>query len=180
MIMEASRKPFFPPEFIVPMKETNHEWIYATSVTYENWDDIDPSTIGKWLLFYDNVNICEARGMTQHDYAWSCIKKLAEDNVLFSAKCSTACNNEPGKSMGVICCYTQNYSDKKDVKRAADAIRQAVHFPRDMFYKTDNDTRAGKYRYNGSKFISIYKHTIENKMYERDGVLKYKWHEITF
>ncbi|GBN99834.1 hypothetical protein AVEN_22545-1 [Araneus ventricosus] len=139
---------------------------------------IDTSKIGKWLLFND-IRKRNAAGLTQHDEAWQAVRELVSNDVLFSAKCSTVWRGPyAGKSSsrkGVICCYTPDYSDKQDVKRAADSIRNAVHYPMDMYYKTDVDTYAGKYSHFGDTAVSMYKHTIENAMYERDPTDKKKW-----
>ncbi|GFS81624.1 uncharacterized protein NPIL_284911 [Nephila pilipes] len=120
--------------------------------------------------------------MTDLDYAWQFIKRLVKNNELYAAKCSTGWEGEyvakPGSSSGVICCYTYDYTDKNDVKRAADVIRGVYYYPTNMFYKTDNVTYAGRYRHLGDKFVSTYKHTLDNKMYERDPVIRYQWNLV--
>ncbi|KAF8764779.1 uncharacterized protein LOC129970106 [Argiope bruennichi] len=141
----------------------------------------DISKIGKWLLFND-IRQRNAAGLTQQDEAWQAIRQLVSNDVLFSAKCSTVWQGPyAGKSSGrkaVICCYTPDYSDKQDVKSAADSIRETVHYPMDMYYKTDVDTYAGKYSQFGDNAISMYKHTIDGVMYERDPTDKKKWNPL--
>ncbi|GFY65022.1 solute carrier family 2, facilitated glucose transporter member 3 [Trichonephila inaurata madagascariensis] len=137
---------------------------------------------GKWLLFNDKEQEDEARGMTQHDYAWQVIKRLVEKDELYGAKCSTAWDGQyatrPGNNLGVICCYTFDYTNKPDIKRVADAIRRVYCYPRSMFYKTDTETLAGRYRHLGDRYVSIYKHTVNNDMYERDSVIRNQWNKI--
>ncbi|GBM49831.1 hypothetical protein AVEN_191235-1 [Araneus ventricosus] len=180
MDMEWDVKGFFPPEPEIPSREIHEPFIYAFSSS--ETENIDYEKVGKWLLFFDKVHRSDVTGLTEQDYAWQFIKKLAENDILFQAKCSTAlkgiCEVYDKRKDGVICCYTPDYTNKQDVKRAAGAIRRAVHCPSNLFYKTDNDTRAGKYSHNGDSYVCIYKHTVEGELYERDPVFKYQWNLV--
>ncbi|CAL1289900.1 unnamed protein product [Larinioides sclopetarius] len=184
------------PEDKLPSQVSTQPWIrlhspkkceYLSSISRsastrneqtKNNDSIDISKIGKWLLF-NNIRKRNTAGLTQHDEAWQAVRELVSNDVLFSAKCSTVWKGPyAGKSStrkGVICCYTPDYSDKQDVKRVADSIRNTVHYPMDMYYKADVDTYAGKYSKFGDTAVSMYKHTIKNAMYERDPTDKKKW-----
>ncbi|GFR29177.1 uncharacterized protein TNCT_528901 [Trichonephila clavata] len=195
--MNTVRNHFFPSDPVIPSRVKHQRWISVISKKFEplllnqkdshsHSDNSSNEEVenfrGKWLLFNDKEQEDEARGMTQHDYAWQVIKRLVEKDELYAAKCSTACDGQyatrPGSNFGVICCYTLDYTNEQDVKRVADAIRQVYCYPKDMFYKTDNDTRARKYKCLGEKFVSIYKHTVDSKMYERDSVFRYQWNII--
>ncbi|GFW50056.1 uncharacterized protein TNCV_2316381 [Trichonephila clavipes] len=195
--MDTVRNHFFPSDPAIPSRVKHEPWIRVYSKKFEplflnqkdsnshsdnSRDGEKENFCGKWLLFNDKEQEDEARGMTQHDYAWQVIKRLVEKGELYAAKCSTAWDGQyaarPGSDSGVICCYTLDYTNKRDVKRIADAIRQVYYYPGNMFYKTDSDTLAGKYKYLGDKFVSIYKHTVDNKMYERDSVIRYQWNII--
>ncbi|CAL1262682.1 unnamed protein product [Larinioides sclopetarius] len=172
---------FFPREPEIPSRIMHKIWIYADSSDEEDLD-VDYEKVGKWMLFLDNAYKNEVTGLTRHDYVWQFIKKLAESDILYSAKCSTSLEGvyvpDREGQYGVTCCYTKDYTNKQDVKRAADAIRGVVHLPFDLFYKTDNATRAGIYCHKGYKYVTIYKHTMERKMYERDPVTEYQWNLV--
>lgn len=174
----------------IPSKETNNPWVYAdapdidiVTETYLLSRTEEESSIGKWMIFSNCVGMMPQKNMTFHDYAWSCIQNLVENNPssvtgIHRAKASTAWANgyeAKPNSNGVICCYTIDYSDKQLAKRAADAIRKAYDYGQNLFYKTDEDTYANKYRHLGNKNVSIYKHTIGNEMFERDSVRTSVW-----
>ncbi|GFU77821.1 uncharacterized protein TNCV_1138291 [Trichonephila clavipes] len=186
------RKPFFPPDPVIPSRVKDEPWIHVYSEEpdfYTPYDSTDYSSVeesenfgGKWLLFHDKEHVDEARGMTAHDYAWQFIKGLVEDGVIYAAKCSTAWEGQyvarPGSKSGVICCYTNDYTDKRDVKRVADAIRRVISYPENMLYKTDKDTLAGNYSHLGNRHVSIYEHNVNNEMYERDPIIRSRLNKI--
>ncbi|CAL1262683.1 unnamed protein product [Larinioides sclopetarius] len=166
----------------IPSREKQEPWIYAHS-SHER-DDIfnDYEKVGKWLLFFNNEHKSDVTGLTHLDSAWLSIKKLVENDIIYHAKCSTALKGisevYDKRQNGVICCYTPDYTNKQDVKRVADAIRKEVHCLSNLFYKTDNDTRAGKYKHNGNNSVCIYKHTPKGELYERDPVFKHRWNLV--
>ncbi|CAL1262685.1 unnamed protein product [Larinioides sclopetarius] len=179
--MEWDVKGFFPPEPEIPSREIHKRWIFASSKDKENLV-VDYKKGGKWLLFFDQVHRSDVTGLTEQDYVWQFIKKLVENGTLYCAKCSTPlkgiCEAYDKSRKGVICCYTPDYTNKQDVKRAADEIRKAIQCPSDLFFKTDDDTRAGKYKHKGDNYVCIYKHTAEGELYERDPVFKYQWNRV--
>ncbi|GBO04339.1 hypothetical protein AVEN_181936-1 [Araneus ventricosus] len=181
-IMDMDVEGFSPPEPEIPSREIHKRWIYAHSASETENISIDYEKVGKWLLFFDQVQRSDETGLTEQDHAWQLIKELVETGILYKAKCSTPlkgiCKAYDESNNGVICCYTSDYTNKQDVKRAAGAIRRAVHWPSDLFYKTDNDTRAGKYRHNRDDYICIYKHTVEGELYERDPIIQYQWNPV--
>ncbi|KFM57993.1 hypothetical protein X975_08285, partial [Stegodyphus mimosarum] len=164
------------------MRETEKEWINVwPQQDFEM--ETDYSKVGKWLLFFDHEKECEARGLTDHEIVWQYMKYLVYDHQnthIVSAKCSTAWEGQrncfPDSSNGVICCYTDDYTNKLEVKMAADAIRRIINnkcqintpFLRPMFYKTDEATYAGRYIHLGHRNISTYMHTCDNILFERD------------
>ncbi|CAL1262684.1 unnamed protein product [Larinioides sclopetarius] len=182
MEIERNSKNFLPPKPEIPSKEIHRPWIYAYSSCSKENSDVDDKKMGKWLLFFDQKRRSPITGLTHHDYVWQIIKKLVENNTLYSAKCSTAlkgiCEAYDKSKKGVICCYTMDYTNKCDVKRAADEIRRAVYCDYQLLYKTDNDTRAGIYKHKGDNHVCIYKHTTEGELYERDPEFKYQWNLI--
>lgn len=104
---------------------------------------------GKWLIFVATKNI---------DKVWAEIKKATEEGKLGnSAKVATA---EPsplaGKSKArVICVYTYDWKDEKDVKRVREGLRR-IGITNKIPYKTDRDTLGGKYIMMGHTRISKY------------------------
>ncbi|KAG8191516.1 hypothetical protein JTE90_019580 [Oedothorax gibbosus] len=175
----------------LPSEKTSSPWICANapdlSIMMKNYRESKTNqnkwSVGKWLIYSNRVRMMPQKNITYHDYAWCCIQNLVENNPssvtgVFSAKASTAWATEyeaRANCSGVICCYVIDSSDKHLAKRAADAIRKAYDCGGDMYYKTDGDTSANKYCHLGSKNVSIYKHNVANKMFERDSKCSYGW-----
>ncbi|GFY66089.1 uncharacterized protein TNIN_489211 [Trichonephila inaurata madagascariensis] len=191
--------PAAPSDPVIPSRIKEEEWIkvYSHTHTVKSEDELENPTNsdsddssdeeskklrGKWLLFHDNKLEVEEKGMTQHDIAWQFINELVEKGEMCAASCSTGWKGyylkRFGKESGVICCYTKDYTDKRDVKRVADAIRRVYSYPKDLYYKTYNDTHAQVYRHLGDKCVSVYKHTVKNEMYERDLIIRNKWNKV--
>ncbi|GFU77841.1 uncharacterized protein TNCV_1138491 [Trichonephila clavipes] len=185
--------PSAPSGPVIPSRIKEEEWIKIYSKMSE--DELENETKsddfsneerenfrGKWLLFHDGKLEDEEKGMTQHDIAWQFMKELVEKGEMYAASCSTGWEGDYlkrfGNETGVICCYTKDYTDKQDVKRVADAIRRVYSYPKDLYYKTDKDTLAQVYRHLGDQCVSIYKHTVNNEMYERDPVIRNQWNII--
>ncbi|GFQ65948.1 uncharacterized protein TNCT_628471 [Trichonephila clavata] len=195
--VNTMENPSVPSDTAIPSRIKQEEWIkvYSEKSEAELQSQTDSNSQsddsndgkredfrGKWLLFHDKELVEEENGMTQHDIAWQFIKELVEKGEIYAASCSTACKGyyatKFGMDSGVICCYTKDYTDKQDVKRVADAIRRVYSYPKDLYYKTDNDTHAHVYRHLGDRRVSIYKHTVKNEMYERDPVIRNQWNII--
>lgn len=103
---------------------------------------------GKWLLFVDQDKI---------DGVWGLIETATQKGELgIGSKCSTmrdnphACN----KKQMVICVYTKDYHDKKDVFRVREKLRK-MGFVGKLPYKTNQATRQGKYSGEGKR-VSLY------------------------
>lgn len=120
---------------------TRDYWTYA-----ERKDDEYPEHSiygGKWLIFVSNHNI---------DRVWAKIREAIEDGRLGSmAKAATAKINSDftGSKVKVICVYTYDWRDEKDVKRVREELRR-IGIARKIAYKTDEDTEQGKYRTTGT------------------------------
>ena len=125
-----------------PSKNRESYWIYAASTKkYKK----PTKYSGKWLIFIEPKFI---------DAAWEQIKDATERGILGGqAKVSTLKSFKGDKH--VICVYTYNWKDGKDVMRVREALRE-IGFEKPLPYKSDADTRAGKYESTGHKNISKY------------------------
>ncbi len=130
-----------------PSKVTDKYWLYAKrqSDTYP----LPTENSGKWLIFVP---------LTQIDTVWTQIKSATELGHLgSSSKVSTAKQNpnSTNSSDKVICVHTYDWTDKDDVMRIRQNLRQLGILSK-IPYKSDNDTHAGKYVNRGNKRISKY------------------------
>jgi hypothetical protein len=81
----------------------------------------DKLRTGKWLIFVDRKNV---------DEIWSKIKRATEEGILgIEAKVSTA-KPKPKKlryqeNKHVICVYTREWTDKNDVMRVREELRES-------------------------------------------------------
>ena len=130
-----------------PSEVTDVFWIYARREkgTYHKSSERN----GKWLIFVPSQNI---------DGKWAKIRKATEEGLLgSSSKVSTARPNpnstEPNKH--VICVYTYDWADEKDVRQIREQLRE-LGVTEKIPYKADSDTAAGKYRAKGDQRISKY------------------------
>jgi hypothetical protein len=122
-------------------------WIYAMRKRGKYPEATSRS--GKWLVF---VNIEEI------DEVWDKIKKATEEGKLGSdAKVATAIPNPnaTNSETKVICVYTYDYADEKDVNRVREELRK-LGITKKIPYKADEDTNKGKYAIRGDKKISKY------------------------
>ena len=101
--------------------------------------------IGKWLFFVAEKYV---------DDTWGNVKKAVENGKLWKiAKVSTAWRSKGG--VYVVCVYTYDYNDKKNVMRIRDYLRN-TGFKRPASYKTDAQTLAGIYS-DKTDGIAMYK-----------------------
>ena len=138
-----------------PSKEMEEYWVYAISPF-----DYPESTenVGKWMLFI-NIEFI--------DEVWNKIANAIEEGKLGKhAKCATMKPNPNASNPNskVICIYTYDSEDKKDVARIAWNLFKlgVVSFP--LNYKKDKVTLEGKYANRGNKRISRY--SIKKLMFE--------------
>lgn len=112
---------------------------------------------GKWLIFVPTENL---------DATWGIIFKLLKEGKLWLyAKTATMKPNPnaPDLNIKVICVYTANYKNKKNVVDILWTLWEAgVKIPKVFNYKADRDTGGTKYANQGAKNISIY--SISQKM----------------
>lgn len=104
---------------------------------------------GKWVIFAP---------ISQIDEMWTRIKHATEDGCLGDwAKVATARPNPNASdpTTKVICVYTYDWTDKADVGRIRQELRD-LGITSKIPYKADNDTDAGKYANRGHKRISKY------------------------
>lgn len=130
-----------------PSEVSEVYWIYAVRRKGKYPEPTVRS--GKWLIFVERENV---------DEVWFKVKKAVEEGRLGdSAKVSTAKPNplasDPKKY--VICIYTYDWTDEKDVRRIREELRK-LSIVKKIPYKSDEDTLSGKYRITGHKGISKY------------------------
>ncbi len=104
---------------------------------------------GKWLVFAPMADI---------DSLWAKIKLATEEGRLGdSSKVATAVPNpnSTNPDSSVICVYTYDWQDEEDVRRIREELRK-LGIVNKIPYKSDEDTRDGKYRVAGHTRISKY------------------------
>ena len=130
-----------------PSEITETFWIYATRKNGKYPKDTDKS--GKWLIFVSLKNL---------DLVWSKIKIATEIGLLGDSSKAATAKNSPiaaKKDLKVICVYTYDFTDKKDVMRIREELRK-IGVVNKIPYKTDQATRDAKYEVNGNTRISVY------------------------
>jgi len=132
-----------------PSEATKGYWIFASRKKGKYPKPTSRS--GKWLIFVNMKDI---------DELWAKIKKATEEGKLGAeAKVSTA-KPKPAdigykKDEHVICIYTHDSTDEKDVKRIREELRK-LGITNKIPYKADEDTGKGRYAARGHKRISKY------------------------
>jgi hypothetical protein len=119
-----------------PSEITHAAWIEAA---YRGSKRMKPDTdrVGKWLFFVAEKFI---------DNTWQNVRKAVEGGKLWkAAKSSTAWRSRGGQY--VVCVYTYDYDDEDDVMRIRAYLRE-MGFNRRTSYKSDAQTKAGKYSVN--------------------------------
>lgn len=146
-IKMRQREIFLPYSDTRPFKVTDVYWIYAKRERGRYPKSTQKS--GKWLVFVDVKNI---------DEVWAKVKKATEEGKLGgSAKVATAKPNPNATNTDtkVICVYTYDWTDEKDVRRVREELRK-LGITNKIPYKADEDTLSGKYRVRGDTSISKY------------------------
>ena len=132
-----------------PSEATKGYWIFA-SRKKEKYPKPTPRS-GKWLIFVSVEDI---------DEVWAKIKRATEEGKLGAeAKVSTP-KPKPAdigykKDEHIICVYTYDLTDEKDVKRIREELRK-LGITNKIPYKADEDTGKGRYAARGHKRISKY------------------------
>lgn len=130
-----------------PSEVTNVYWLFAERRKGKYLSHT--SRGGKWLIFVPIKDI---------DEVWDKIKKATEEGKLgSSAKVATGRPNPnvTNPETKVICVYTYDWTDEKDVKRIREELRK-LGITNKIPYKADEDTLSGKYRITGHRSISKY------------------------
>ncbi|MBY0433609.1 MAG: DUF1917 domain-containing protein [Cyclobacteriaceae bacterium] len=130
-----------------PSKIKSRYWIQVIRKKGKYPKDTERS--GKWLIFSDKNEI---------DQIWGRVKLLTENGHLgFASKVSTAKENPNAKKsdVGVICVYSYDWTDEKDVRRIREELRK-IGITQKIPYKSDLDTIEKKYQVLGHKRISKY------------------------
>jgi hypothetical protein len=130
-----------------PSEVTEAYWISAIRIKGKYPKSTRNS--GKWLVFVDISNL---------DETWAKIKEATEKGKLGgSSKTSTAKEspNAFDENKKVICVYTYDHTDEKDVMRIRKNLEK-LGITQKIPYKTDQKTIENAYQKNGSQRISKY------------------------
>ncbi len=142
------RRTFFSslPDNAKPSEVTEVYWLVAERRSGKY--PIPTKNCGKWLIFIDKSDVNEM---------WAKIKKATEEGKLGNAsKVATAKPSPLGEQdTKVICVYTYDWTDDKDVKRIREELKK-LGMVNKIPYKSDEDTLSGKYRATGHTRISKY------------------------
>lgn len=104
---------------------------------------------GKWLIYVYRDNINDV---------WKKIKTATEESELgIEAKVATVIQSDAhnDRKLHVICVYTYDWTDIKDVKRVRQKLRD-LGITNKISYKSDEDTIAGRYPTNGERIGKYY------------------------
>ena len=97
---------------------------------------------GKWLIYVQREHV---------DKLWNEIQKLADEDKIWSAKVSTSAHPWASEGKHVICVYTENYLDERDVIKTREVLRQ-IGIENRLTYKPDIYTLLGIYSDNKKSF----------------------------
>lgn len=131
-----------------PSLVADRYWLYATRKKGKYPSHTKRG--GKWLIFVPVQNI---------DAAWDKIRRATEDGQLGEiSKVATGKPNPNARDPGVkvICVYTYDSEDERDVWRVRQKLRD-LGFTNTLFYKTDAATYAGKYAKHGHRGVSKFR-----------------------
>jgi hypothetical protein len=130
-----------------PSEVTHTYWLNAVRKKGAYPENTNNS--GKWLIFVPVDRV---------DRLWQKIKRATEEGKLgSSSKVATARPNlnAADPTAKVICVYTYDWTDQRDVRRIRQELRELGVTSR-IPYKADEDTHAGKYQNRGNRRISKY------------------------
>ncbi len=128
-----------------PSEVNEFYWLYAKRQNKDYSKSTENS--GKWLVFVP---------LDKVDEVWRKIKKVTEKGLLGQiSKVATAKENPNATNQNtkVICVYSYDYTDEKDVMRIREELRK-IGVTWKIPYKADRKTREGKYQVKGDKRIS--------------------------
>jgi hypothetical protein len=131
----------------IPSETMDVYWLFAER--QKGQYPIHSDRGGKWLIFAPQTDV---------DLLWKKIKRATEKGQLGgSAKVATALPNPnvTNPATRVICVFTYDWTDEKDVKRVREELRK-LGITSKIPYKADEETHSGKYAVGGHKRISKY------------------------
>ncbi|MDR7007026.1 putative phosphothreonine lyase domain-containing protein [Paraburkholderia strydomiana] len=111
-----------------PSEDLSCNWHYKKSPSYNDFVPTDAT--GKWCIFVSPTDV---------DKEWSKVSGAIENNQLMCAKVSTALRSI-GRNGHVICVYTHDWADRRDIMRAREVLR-SLGSVKELGYKRDIDTR---------------------------------------
>lgn len=115
-----------------PSEDRSRTWHVDRSPNCRSFSSNDVT--GKWCIFVRPAEV---------DGAWLKVKDALKHGQLLCAKVSTALR-AMGHDSHVICVYTENWQDIRDVMRVRDVLR-SLGFLDELGYKRDVDTERGIY-----------------------------------
>jgi Domain of unknown function (DUF1917) len=116
-----------------PSKHMASAWLYAQDPDLKSFGSSEQS--GKWCVFRSGVDV---------DETWVKIKKACEKKELSVAKVASAMSGKRFGGNHVICVYTSDYKDKKEVDRVRKVLFD-LGCIEPLAYKRDIDTINGVY-----------------------------------
>lgn len=129
-----------------PSRETTEYWLWADAPDASPPEDSRPWS-GKWLWFTP---------LSLLDRSWATIRAATEDGLLgHRSKAATLINARPKSddTRRPICVYTRDWRDIDDVQRVLTSLR-ALGIVDNLLYKTNADTRGGRYGAGASTFVA--------------------------
>ncbi|AJC62089.1 putative phosphothreonine lyase domain-containg protein [Streptomyces sp. 769] len=147
--MNVKTAPSAQPEAPIsptPSRETAEYWLWSAAPHTPLTEGNHPRC-GKWLWFTP-ISLLDA--------SWTTIRTATEDGLLgYRSKAATLINTraKSDDSRRPICVYTQDWRDLDDVQRVLTNLR-ALGIVNTLLYKTDSDTRLGRYGAGASTFVA--------------------------
>ncbi|MCF0086436.1 MULTISPECIES: putative phosphothreonine lyase domain-containg protein [unclassified Streptomyces] len=129
-----------------PSRETTEHWLWAAAPDTTLTEDDHPWS-GKWLWFTP---------LSLLDRSWATIRTATEDGLLgYCSKAATLLNTrtKSDDTRRPICVYTRDWRNIDDVQRVLTNLR-ALGIVDVLLYKTDSDTRKGRYGTGASTFVA--------------------------
>lgn len=136
-----------------PSKCDHVIWIYAYCSNFKEIESKlsknDLLKAGKWVIFLNKKYV---------DRVWGIVKRATESNKLgLLAKAGTTLEARiySDRDTYVICVYTADYTNEKDVWRVRRELKR-LGINKPIPYKRNVDTAAGRYWHNTESTISRY------------------------
>jgi len=129
-----------------PSRETTEHWLWAAAPDTPLTEDDHPWS-GKWLWFAP---------LSLLDRSWATIRTATEDGLLgYRSKAATLINTctKSDDTRRPICIYTRDWRNIDDVQRVLTNLR-TLGIADVLLYKTDSDTRRGRYGTGASTFVA--------------------------